>query len=80
MFLWLHAKPDRHQIGYKLDGMLRDDDFPLNFNTSFFDAKNCTASLNAVRTDLTENLKIMFFIMEMTNQALTYGRHRAKAN
>lgn len=80
MFLWFHAKTERHRIGNGLNEMLRDSDFPLSLEASMFDIDHPLESLAAVGENLTSNLKTMIFASTMINQALTYARHSAKAN
>jgi hypothetical protein len=79
MFLWLHAKTERHPIGNGLNQMFRDSNFPISLEESMFDVDHSFESLTAVGDNLTSDLKTMIFAATMINQALTYARHSAKA-
>ena len=79
MFLWLCADAKRYEIGQGLDGMLRDEDFPFQFETPLFDVQNPSDCLPNVINNLTSNLKTMILVAEMINLSLTYARHSAKA-
>lgn len=81
MFLWLHAdnKPERGQLGGNVAQMFQDDAMPLPSDAVLFAPNDVTGSMNRVREQLTQDIRIMFFAKELINQTLIYARYRAKA-
>lgn len=83
MFLWLHAKPERHVLGRMLNDLLNDGDFPCDFAGEFFPAGQGAGAaieryMQVVRDSLLADLGRMYFVKEIINLTLVYARHGAK--